>query len=125
MFDFYETDWFTISLEILFLIFIAYDLKKYFQTRKRQYLLNVVLTLGFFIWAIVPFYNKYFTWQESDRANMIKLCNIEHNNSQYCECVDDRVFKEYTMKEYKKLHEAKDKDFIEFMKETLQECKED
>ena len=61
MFDFYESDWFTITLEVVFLIFIVYDIKRYFETKKREYLLNITLTLGFFIWAFIPFYNKYFT----------------------------------------------------------------
>lgn len=48
MFAFYESDWFTITLEILFMLFIVYDTRRYLQTRKREYLLNIVLAVAFF-----------------------------------------------------------------------------
>jgi len=60
MFAFYESDWFTVVLEIGFLLFIGYDAKRYFQTKKREYLLNIFLAVVFFFWALVPFYNKYY-----------------------------------------------------------------
>ena len=89
MFGFYESDWFTITLEVLFLIFIAYDAKKYFETRKREYLINIALAVGFFVWAFIPFYNKYYTWQDNDKSIMIEKCSAEFNAS-YCECLDDK-----------------------------------
>jgi len=38
LFDFLSSDWFNIGLEIFFVLLISYDLKKYFQTRKREYI---------------------------------------------------------------------------------------
>ncbi len=123
MFDFYESDWFTITLEVVFLIFIVYDIKRYFETKKREYLLNITLTLGFFIWAFIPFYNKYFTWQEIDKAELLSTCKAEHNAT-YCGCMDDKVFKEYSLKSFKALDTKQDKDFLEFVKESEKECLE-
>ncbi|MDQ1337965.1 MAG: hypothetical protein QG617_932, partial [Campylobacterota bacterium] len=67
MFDFLDSDWFVIGLEIVFLIFISYDLKKYFETKKREYIVNIVLTIGFGVWTLIPFYNSYMTWDEAKK----------------------------------------------------------
>lgn len=122
MFTFYESDWFTITFEILFLLFIVYDTKRYFQTGKREYLLNIVLAVLFFFWALVPFYNKYFTWQESDRRSLIMQCEKEHNSS-YCSCLEDKIFKEYDLESYKALSSNKDKELTEFLDECSKECR--
>ncbi len=121
--NFYESDWFTISLEIIFLIFILYDIKRYIETKKKEYITNIVLTLGFAIWTFIPFYNKYFSWQESDKVQLIAACNKEHNAS-YCACIDDKIFKEYTLEDFTKLDQNSDKDFLEFMSEMKEECNE-
>jgi len=121
MFDFYESDSFTITLEIIFLIFIIYDIKRYIETKKREYIFNIVLTFGFFIWAFIPFYNKYFTWQEIDKKQLLLTCTSEHNAT-YCECMDDKVFKEYSLKTYNELDIKKDADFLEFIQESEKEC---
>lgn len=117
MFGFYESDWFTITLEVLFLIFIAYDAKKYFETRKREYLINIALAVGFFVWAFIPFYNKYYTWQDNDKSIMIEKCSAEFNAS-YCECLDDKIFKEYSFESYHDKLKSEDNDFKEFVVET-------
>ncbi len=121
--QFYESDWFTIILEIIFLIFIVYDIKRYIITRKKEYITNIVLTLGFAIWAFIPFYNKYFLWQDSDKAELIATCTKEHNTS-YCECIDDKIFKEYTLEDFKNIDQANDEDYLEFMIEMKEECSE-
>lgn len=121
MFDFYESDWFTITLEIIFLIFILYDIKRYVETKKREYLINILLTFGFFIWAIVPFYNKYFTWQDSDKAKLQAHCTQEHNSS-VCECLDDKIFKEYDLKSFLTLQKSKDKELSEFLETSKKIC---
>ena len=121
--QFYESDWFTIILEIIFLIFIVYDIRRYVVTRKKEYITNIVLTLGFAVWAFIPFYNKYFLWQDSDKAELIAACTKEHNAS-YCECIDDKIFKEYTLEDFKKIDQANDKDYLEFMTEMKEECSE-
>ena len=122
MFAFYESDWFTITLEILFLLFIFYDGRRYLQTRKREYLLNIIMTIGFFFWAIVPFYNKYFTWQDMDKASLSKRCVAEHNQT-YCDCLDDKVFKEYSFEDFKHLNRSKDEDYLEFFSDVDKECR--
>lgn len=126
--DFMDSDWFVISLEILFLIFIAFDVKKYYQThdkKKRQsYLLNIILTIGFFVWAAIPFYNKYFTWPESEKTLLINKC-IQDFNLSYCKCLDDEIFKEYSLDTYKELSKIDATSLKEFKDEAKKECKED
>jgi len=122
MFAFYESDWFTIALEILFLLFIAYDTKRYFQTGKREYLINIVLAIVFFFWALVPFYNKYYTWQDVDKDSVIAECVQEHNQT-YCSCLDDMIFKEYDFESFKALEKSKDEDYLEFIEEVDKECR--
>ncbi|MGB5965583.1 MAG: hypothetical protein WBF77_04935 [Sulfurimonadaceae bacterium] len=122
MFAFYESDWFTIVLEILFLLFIAYDTKRYFQTGKREYLINIVLAIVFFFWALVPFYNKYYSWQDVDKESVLAACVKEHNQS-YCSCLDDKIFKEYDFESFKELEKRKDKDYLEFVDEVDKECR--
>lgn len=38
MFDFLDSDWFNIGLEIVFLLLISYDVKKYIETKKESIL---------------------------------------------------------------------------------------
>jgi len=122
MFAFYESDWFTIVLEILFLLFIAYDTKRYFQTGKREYLINIVLAIVFFFWALVPFYNKYYSWQDVDKESLLTQCIQEHNQT-YCTCRDDKIFKEYDFESFKDLEKQKDEDDLEFIEEVDKECR--
>ncbi|QOY52575.1 hypothetical protein [Candidatus Sulfurimonas baltica] len=123
MFDFVSSDWFTITLEVVFLIFIAYDLKKYFETKKREYIVNIVLTFAFFVWAIVPFYNSYMTWEDKDKTELISTCKKE-NNETLCNCLDDKIFKEYTYDEFKNI-DKNGTEFKAFVKEAKEECLDD
>ena len=123
MFDFLDSDWFIISLEIVFLLFIAYDAKKYFETKKKEYITNIVLTLGFFIWASIPFYNSYMTWSEDKKQELISECKKE-NNETLCQCLDEKIFKEYSFEDFKSL-DKNSSDFNEFIKETKEECLDD
>ena len=123
MFDFLDSDWFIISLEIVFLLFIAYDAKKYFETKKKEYITNIVLTLGFFIWALIPFYNSYMTWSEDKKHELISECKKE-NNETLCQCLDEKIFKEYSFEDFKSL-DKNSSDFNEFIKETKEECLDD
>lgn len=123
MFDFLDSDWFIISLEIVFLLFIAYDAKKYFETKKKEYITNIVLTLGFFIWALIPFYNSYMTWSQDQKQDLISECKKE-NNETLCQCLDEKIFKEYSFEDFKSL-DKNSSDFNEFIKETKEECLDD
>ncbi len=122
MFAFYESDWFTIVLEILFLLFIAYDTRRYFQTGKREYLINIVLAILFFFWALVPFYNKYYSWQDVDKESLLTQCIKEHNQT-YCSCRDDMIFKEYDFESFMALEKQKDEEYLEFIEEVDKECR--
>lgn len=122
MFAFYQSDWFTIVLEILFLLFIAYDTRRYFQTGKREYLINIVLAIVFFFWALVPFYNKYYSWQDVDKESLLAECVQDYNKS-YCSCLDDKILKEYDFESFKELDKKRDEDYLEFVDEAGKECR--
>ena len=123
MFDIFSSDWFIIALEIGFLIFIAYDLKKYFETKKNEYIINVVFTFVFFVWAAIPFYNKYITWEDDLKATVNEKCFSENNES-LCSCLSDSIFKEYSLSAYN----ATDKNsssYTTFIKESKESCLDD
>ncbi|MBU1659629.1 hypothetical protein KKG72_11370 [bacterium] len=123
MFDFLSSDWFVISLEIVFLLLIAYDIRKYFQTKKKEYITNIVLTFVFFIWAAIPFYNSYYTWSEGSKKEFIAECLLE-NNETICKCLDENIFKEYSFADFKNL-DKNSSDFKEFVEETKKDCLDD
>lgn len=123
MFDFLDSDWFIVSLEIVFLLFIVYDTRLYIRTKKREYLFNIALALGFAIWTLYPFYTKYYTWQPQEREELIESCTSEQNAS-YCECLDDKIFKAYDIKSYRALEKDKDEEYLEFLEESHKECRE-
>jgi len=122
MFTFYESDWFTLALEVVFMLFIAYDMKRYLETRKREHLLNIAFAIIFFVWALVPFYNKYVSWQERDREALLSKCEEEHNSS-YCSCLDDLIVKEYDVESYRELEKGSDEQLVSFLKECDEECR--
>lgn len=123
MFDFLDSDWFIVGLEIVFLLFIIYDTRLYIRTKKREYLFNIALALGFAVWTLYPFYTKYYTWQPQEREELIKSCISEHNAS-YCECLDDKIFKAYDIKSYRRLDKEKDAEYLEFLEASQKECRE-
>ena len=120
MFDFLDSDWFTIGLEIVFLILISYDIKKYFDTKKKEYIVNTVLTIGFAIWVLYPYYKSYYGWDETQKQEMISTC-ADTNNTKLCKCVDEAIFKEYIYDEYKGL-DKNSNEYKEFLKDTKEEC---
>ena len=119
LFDFLDTDWFIITLEIVFLILIVYDIKKYVQTKKKEYITNIVLTFGFEIWTLYPMYNSYFGWEDEQKQKMLVTCN-DTNNTKLCNCIDEKIFKEYIYDEYKILDENSS-DYKEFIKDAKEE----
>jgi len=123
MFDFLDSDWFNIGLEIVFLILISYDVKKYIETRKREYIVNIVLTIGFAIWVLYPYYKSYFGWEESQKSALISTC-ADSNNTELCKCVDDALFKGYTYEEYKLL-DKNSTEYKEFVEDAKEECLDD
>ena len=124
MFDFLDSDWFNIGLEVVFLVLISWDVKRYFETRKREYIVNIVLTIGFAIWALYPYYNSYVGWQESQKKEMLSHCTGDENSTKLCRCLDDATFKEYTYEEYKAL-DKNGSDYKEFLKDAREDCLDD
>lgn len=123
MFDFLDSDWFIITLEIVFVILIAYDIKQYVKTKKKEYITNTVLTAGFAIWTLYPMYISYFGWEDSQKKEMLLTCN-DSNNSKLCNCVDEKIFKEYTYIEHNVLDENS-QEYKEFIKDTKEDCLDD
>jgi len=123
VFDFVDSDWFVIGLEIVFVILISYDIKKYLETQKKEYIFNVVLTLGFAIWTLLPFYTSYFGWETVQKTEMLQVCK-DANNTELCNCIDESIFKEYTNAEYLKLDKS-ETTFKEFLQETKEGCLDD
>ena len=122
MFDFLDTDWFNIGLEIVFLILISYDVKKYLETKKREYIINIVLTIGFAIWVLYPYYKSYFGWEESQKTELLSTCR-DVNDTKLCKCMDDKIFKGYVYEEY--LHVDKNSsDYKEFLEDAKEECED-
>lgn len=123
MFDFLDSDWFNIGLEIVFLILISYDIKKYKETKKREYIFNIVMTIGFAIWVLYPYYKSYFGWEESQKVHLISTCK-DSNDTKLCKCVDEAIFKGYMYEEYVAL-DKNSNEFKEFIKEAKQDCQDD
>lgn len=125
MFDFLDEDWFIITLEIIFIILIIYDIRQYLRTKKKEYITNIVLTAGFAVWTLMPMYTKYIGWEEFQRDEYSSLCtNKDANATQLCECINDSAFKEYTHKAYSSLDKTS-KEYTEFMKDTKEDCLDD
>ena len=123
MFDFLDSDWFIITLEIVFVILIAYDIKKYKETKKKEYITNIILTFGFAVWTLYPMYKSYFGWNETQKQEMLSTC-VDVNDSKLCACVDDAIFKGYVYEEYKAL-DKNSTEYIEFIKESKEDCLDD
>ncbi len=123
MFDFLSSDWFNITLEIIFLILIAYDIKKYRETKKREYLTNIALTFGFAVWTLYPYYNSYIGWDDGQKLKMSSTCQYDSNQT-VCACIDEVIFKEYSFETFESL-DKNGSDFIKFIKETKEDCVDD
>ena len=123
MFDFLDSDWFSIGLEIVFVLLISYDLKKYFDTRKKEYIINIVLTAGFAVWTLYPYYTSYVGWEEKQKTVMISHC-VDAKDTKLCKCLDETTFKTYTYDEYIAL-DKNASEYKEFLKETKEECLDD
>ncbi len=123
MLDFLDTDWFVIGLEVVFVILISYDIKQYIKTKKKEYITNIVLTLGFAVWTLLPFYNSYFGWDEPQKQEMLLACN-DSNETELCNCVDETIFKEFMHDEYLKI-DKNSTEHKEFIKETKEDCLDD
>jgi len=82
---------------------------------------NIVLAIGFALWVLVPFYTKYYDWEDAQRVELRKQCLSEHNET-YCECMDNMVFKAYPYDEYQKIDKQNDTNYLEFIKDSKEEC---
>ncbi len=123
MFDFLDSDWFNIGLEIVFVILISYDIKKYIETKKKEYITNIVLTIAFAIWALYPYYNSYMGWDEEQKQVMLSHCS-DTNDTKLCKCLDDTTFKTYTHDEYIAV-DKNSSDYREFLEEAKEDCLDD
>jgi len=123
LFDFLDSDWFIIGLEIVFVILIAYDVKRYIETKKKEYITNIVLTFGFAVWTLYPFYNSYFGWEEEQKQEMLAVCE-DSNDTKLCNCVDKTIFKEFVYDEYNAI-DKNSKEHKEFLQETKEDCLDD
>ncbi len=124
MFDFLDSDWFNITLEVIFVILVSYDVKKYIQTKKKEYLTNIVLTIGFAIWALYPYYNSYVGWDDEQKKEMLSNCKGDENSTKLCRCIDDATFKNYMYDEYIKL-DKNSSEYKEFLEDAKEECLDD
>jgi len=123
LFDFLDSDWFNITLEIIFIVLISYDVKKYVETKKREYIVNIVLTVVFAIWALYPYYNSYIGWEDEQKEALLSNCN-DINESELCRCLDDTTFKTYKYDEYMAL-DKNSSEYSEFLKEAKEDCEDD
>ena len=123
MFDFLDSDWFNIGLQIVFIVALIYDVKKYRQTGKREYIVNIVLTIGFAIWVLYPYYISYSGWDEEQKKVLLSNCN-DVNDTKLCKCLDDVTFKNYTHDEYVAL-DKNSQEYKEFLKDAKEECEDD
>ena len=123
MFDFLDSDWFNIGLQIVFVIALVYDVKKYRETQKREYILNIILTIGFAIWVLYPYYISYSGWDEEQKKVLLSNCH-DTNDTKLCRCLDDATFKNYTHDEYVML-DKNSSEYKEFLAEAKEECEDD
>jgi len=121
MFDFMDEDWFNITLEVVFLIWVIYDVKEYIKTKKQQYLTNIILTIVFAIWTLYPMYISYFKWNEAQKQEMLTTCNKDKNTT-LCNCIDKSIFKQYG---YYELQALDKKEISNFKKEAKEDCLDD
>ncbi len=119
-----DSDWFIISLEIVFLALMTFDVKRYIETKKKEYITNIVLTLGFFIWTAIPFYNSYVTWDDKEKQAIIDTC-AQDNNKTLCQCIKKAMFKEYSYTKYNQLQKENPKELQEYIKDAKEECLDD
>lgn len=121
MFDFLDNDIFVIVINIAFLIFIIYDIKKYKETQHKALLVNIALTLGFLVWVMIPFYNKYITWDKKDITLLSQSCDV---NATMCACLTDSIIKAYSFEGFTDINKQSS-GYLEFLKESKKECHKD
>ncbi len=122
MFDFLDSDWFNITLQIVFILLIWFDIKKYRQTKKKEYIVNIVATIGFAIWVLYPYYISYFEWSEAQKNTLLKTCKQE-NNATLCRCVKKSIYEHYSYKEY--LQKKRTEELERFIQDAKEECSDD
>jgi len=124
VFDFLESDWFNISLQVIFVLLVYYDIKKWHATKKKEHIFNIILTIGFGIWALYPYYTSYVGWEESEKKEMLSYCKGDANKTKLCQCLDDATFKNYTYAEYKAL-DKNSSEYKEFLQDAKEDCEDD
>ena len=95
------------------------------QTRKKEYIFNIVTTIGFAIWMLYPYYTSYTGWLDKEKSEMLSSCEAKTKGAKkLCVCVDNAIFQHYTHAEYITL-DKNSTDFIDFLKETKEDCEDD
>lgn len=123
MFDFLDSDGFNIALEIFFVLLISYDVKRYIETKKGEFIVNILITIGFAIWTLYPYYKSYFGWDASQKEKLLSGCEDDANTT-VCICVNEKLFKEYTYQEYKAI-DTNNTEYVEFLKDAKEDCSDD
>lgn len=121
MFDFLNSDWFNITLQIIFVLLIWFDIKKYRQTKKKEHLINIVVTIGFAVYMLYPYYISYFKWSKKEKSALLQTCQKEQNAT-LCRCLKKSIFEHYTYEEYRLL---KNDALENFVKDAKEECEDD
>jgi len=81
----------------------------------------IILTLGFAIWTLYPMYISYFKWSQSQKQDLLKVCQKE-DNATLCRCIDESLFKEYGFDELQLLDK---KELQEVKKDAKEDCLDD
>ncbi len=123
MFDFLDSDWFNITLQVGFVIALVYDIKKYKETQEFKYMVNIFTTIGFAIWMLYPYYTSYTGWQEEQKKVMITHCG-DTNSTKLCKCIDEATFKSYTYEEYIAL-DKRGSEYTKWLDDTKEDCLDD
>jgi hypothetical protein len=124
MFDFLDSDWFIIGMEIIFLILMVYDIKRYIETKKREYIVNIVLTVGFAIWTLEPYYKSYFEWTPLQKEQLLEQRCEKSKDVKLCHCLTKDIYQEYGHDEFLQL-DKNTTEYKEFLTDSKEDCLDD
>lgn len=82
-----------------------------------------MITLGFAIWVLYPYYTSYVGWEDKQKQEMLSICK-DSEDAKLCECLDEAIFKSYTYDEYK-VQDKNATEYNEFLKDAKEECQDE